>query len=137
MAGFIIRGNDDLILRFSFLIETPQTASAFLSALPFAEKFYHARISGQEIWMDKAPKLDVVQENVSVFPNPGEIVIGPSKPFRNKIAGCMGIFYGEGKLLDGGNIFGRIWEEDMEKLVSLGNSIWKQGEQILSFETSK
>ena len=49
----------------------------------------------------------------------------------------MGIFYGEGKLLDGGNIFGRIWEEDMEKLVSLGNSIWKQGEQILSFETSK
>ncbi|PWU01900.1 MAG: hypothetical protein C5B52_06435 [Bacteroidetes bacterium] len=134
MAGFIIRINDDHLLRFHFLPEAPHTTKAFLAALPFAEKFYHARISGQEIWMDKAPKLDVIQENVSIFANPGEIVIGPSKPIRNKIIGCMGIFYGEGKLLDGGNIFGKIWEEDMDALVQLGNSIWKKGEQILSFE---
>jgi hypothetical protein len=112
----------------------PLTAAAFIKALPFKRTFFHARISGQEIWIDDAPKLDVQQENVSVFTEPGEIVIGSVKPSRNKIAGFMGIFYGEGKLLDGGNIFGKVFEEDMPLLVTLGDAIWRQGAQELVFE---
>ena len=46
----------------------------------------------------------------------------------------MGIFYGEGKLIDGGNIFGKVFEEDMALLKELGEKIWKQGAQELTFE---
>jgi len=110
---------------------------AFENALPFTRVFYQARTSGQEIWVDEAPLLDIPQENSSVFPEPGEIVIGPSKPSRNKIAGFMGIFYGEGRLLDSGNIFGKVWPEDLPLLSRLGECIWKEGARTLLFEKSK
>lgn len=46
----------------------------------------------------------------------------------------MGIFYGEGKLVDCGNIFGKVVDEDMALLKDLGEKIWMQGEQELQFE---
>src|SRR6516164_6481911 len=112
--NFIIRTKDTGIIRFAYYRHiAPITVRAFENALPFTRVFYQARTSGQEIWVDEAPLLDIPQENSSVFPEPGEIVIGPSKPSRNKIAGFMGIFYGEGRLLDSGNIFGKVWPEDL------------------------
>lgn len=111
----------------------PLTTTAFEQALPFSISFLHARVSGQEIWTDKAPGLDVAQENASIFTEPGEIVIGPLKPARNKICNCIGIFYGEGKLLDCGNIFGKVFEEDLSLLQLLGDNIWKHGAAELSF----
>ena len=135
MTGFTIKTQDGQIIRFRFYNSTtPHTAEAFSSALPFSRTFFHARVSGQEIWSDDAPKLDIPQENSSVFAEPGEIAIGPVKPQRNKVAGLMGIFYGEGKLIDGGNIFGKVFEEDLALLKELGDKIWKQGAKELTFE---
>ena len=134
MTGFLIRTSDDKMIRFQFYQTAPVTSVAFARKLPFAEIFVHAKISGQEIWIDSAPALDIVQENVSVFAEPGEIAIGPINPTRNKISGCMGIFYGEGKLLDAGNIFGKVLEEDMLLLKTLGENIWRNGAQKLYFE---
>jgi Protein of unknown function (DUF3830) len=138
MTSFTIRTQDNQIIRFSLYKDTaPFTSEAFSLILPFSRIFFHARVSGQEIWIDNAPSLDIIQENSSVFAEPGEIVIGPVKPSRNKVAGFMGIFYGEGKLIDGGNIFGKVVEEDMTLLKTLGEKIWKQGAQELTFETYK
>jgi Protein of unknown function (DUF3830) len=135
MKGFIIRAKDNQIIRFHFYPEAaPLTVAAFGGLLPFSRIFFHAKISGQEIWIDNAPELNVIQENASVFAMPGEIVIGPKDPVRNKIAGCMGIFYGEGKLLDCGNIFGKVIEEDLPLLQRLGDNIWREGVQELHFE---
>jgi hypothetical protein len=134
MTGFLIRTSNDKMIRFQFYQTAPVTSVAFVQKLPFAEIFLHAKISGQEIWIDSAPALDIIQENVSVFAEPGEIAIGPINPARNKIAGCMGIFYGEGKLLDAGNIFGKVLEEDMLLLKMLGEDIWRNGAQKLYFE---
>lgn len=135
MTGFLIRTKDDQIIRFRFYTEeAPETSRAFSMSLPFSRIFFHARVSGHEIWIDNAPAIDVIQENSSVFADPGEIVIGPVKPSRNKIAGFMGIFYGEGKLIDGGNIFGKVFEEDLILLKRFGDKIWKQGAQELKFE---
>lgn len=53
-------------------------------------------VSGREIWIDDAPLLDIPQENASVFAAPGEMVIGPKSPDRNRIKGCIGLFYGVG-----------------------------------------
>jgi len=89
----------------------------------------HARISGQEIWTDHAPVLDIIQENASVFTEPGEVVIGPLKPARTKTTGCLGIYYGEGKGLDACNIFAKVIDEDLMLLKELGEEIWKKGEQ--------
>jgi hypothetical protein len=135
MTGFLIRTKDDQTIRFRFYNDVaPASSEAFSQRLPFSRIFFHARVSGQEIWIDNAPSLDIIQENASVFAEPGEIVIGPIKPSRNKVAGFMGIFYGEGKLIDGGNIFGKVVEEDMILLRTLGEKIWKEGAQELRFE---
>ena len=135
MAEFLIRTTDNQIVRFQFYTDNaPITSEAFLQKIPFSEIFFHAKISGQEIWIDNAPILDIIQENASVFAEPGEIVIGTKNPARNKIAGCIGIFYGEGKLLDAGNIFGKVLQEDMLSLKALGEKIWRNGAQKLFFE---
>jgi len=135
MANFQIRTSDNQCIRFRlYEDEAPATCRAFSGHLPFLRLFFHARVSGREIWIDDAPRLDVIQENASVFAKPGEIVIAPIRPVRNKITGCIGIFYGEGQLLDCGNIFGKVWEEDLPLLEALGDAIWRNGAQELTFE---
>jgi len=135
MNGFLIRTNDNQTIRFRFYDDAaPITSTAFLKVLPFSRNFLHARVSGQEIWIDDAPSLNIIQENSSVFAEPGEIVIGPASPARNKNANCMAIFYGEGRLLDGCNIFAKVVEKDFILLKTLGDAIWRQGSQELTFE---
>jgi len=134
MTGFVIKtaiGN----IRFKYyLADAPGTVNAFDALLPFTRTFIHARVSGQEIWIDDAPPLDIIQENASVFTEPGEVVFGPLKPARTKTANCMGIYYGEGKGLDCCNIFAKVFDEDLALLKNLGNTIWKQGAQEITFE---
>ncbi|MGB3016333.1 MAG: DUF3830 family protein [Ignavibacteria bacterium] len=133
MTGFKITTSDNLEIKFELYLDTaPVTSKAFLSILPFTRTFYHARVSGQEIWIDDVPKLDIIQENASVFTEPGEVVFGPTKPIRTKTANCFGIYYGEGKGLDACNIFAKVVESDKQKLVDLGNKIWRTGSQELT-----
>ncbi|MEZ5040511.1 MAG: DUF3830 family protein [Saprospiraceae bacterium] len=130
MTGFQLRTASGLNIQFELYLEAaPITSNAFLAALPFTQTWIHASVSGQEIWTAKAPALNIIQENASVFTKPGEVVIGPIQPMRNKVAGCMGIYYGEGKGLDGANIFARVVPADMEKLLSLGKKILYEGGQ--------
>ncbi|MBX7204721.1 MAG: DUF3830 family protein [Bacteroidia bacterium] len=133
MTGFKITTSDNVEIKFEFYRDTaPVTSNAFLTILPFTRTFHHARVSGQEIWIDNVPPLDIIQENASVFTEPGEVVFGPSKPLRTKTANCLGIYYGEGKGLDACNIFAKVIESDRQKLIELGNSIWKNGSQELT-----
>lgn len=134
MYGFHIRTKDNKTIRFRVYQDAaPKTVAAFLKILPFSRTFFHAQVSGKEIWMNDAPVLDIIQENASVFAEPGEIVFGPKNPSRNKIANCIGIFYGEGKLQDCGNIFGKVLDEDLPLLVTLGDKTWRLGAQELIF----
>ena len=134
--GFQIKTPENQIIRFQFYErEAPKTVDTLIKLLPFSRLFFHARVSGREIWIDDAPLIDVPQENATVFAEPGEIVIGPIQPTRNKITGCIGIFYGEGKLLDCGNIFGKAFEEDMPTLEKLGDDIWRFGARELILES--
>lgn len=127
-TGFKITTADGLQIRFTYYTDdAPLTCNAFQKSLPFTRLFYHARVSGQEIWIDNAPALDVPQENASIFTQPGEAVLGPVKPARTRTAGCFGIYYGEGKGLDAANIFARVTEEDQDKLKQLGDAMWKNG----------
>lgn len=133
MTGFKVTTSDNTEIRFTFYYDAARvTAEAFAGTLPFTRVFRHARVSGQEIWIDDVPKLDIIQENASVFTQPGEAVFGPSKPERAKTAGCFGIYYGEGKGLDACNIFARVTESDMHKLAELGNRIWRCGSEELT-----
>lgn len=133
--GFKVSTSSGQEIRFLYYTdEAPHTVQAFDKTLPFSLNFIHARVSGEEIWVEKGPQIEVIQENSSVFTKPGEVVIGPTTTARNKVSGCMGIFYGEGKGLDGSNIFARVAKEDAQRLVELGTDIWKNGEQELKFE---
>jgi len=135
MKGFKIITTDHQEIKFEFYLDsTPITSKAFAQTLPFTRTFYHARVSGQEIWIDNVPKLDIIQENASVFTEPGEVVFGPSNPARVKTANCFGIYYGEGKGLDACNIFARVMEADKQKLTGLGERIWKNGSQELTID---
>ena len=134
MTGFIITTAGNKNIRFKFYHDAASiTSNAFASILPFTKTFFHARVSGQEIWIDDVQPIDIIQENASVFTEPGEIVFGPLKPTRTKTANCLGIYYGEGKGLDCANIFAKVFDEDMELLKTLGNEIWKHGAQKLTF----
>ena len=136
MKGFRITTKEGQVIRFAYYInEAPVTSNAFAQVLPFTRTFLHARVSGQEIWIDNAPELDIIQENSSVFMVPGEVAIGPMNPKRNKVGKCMGILYGEGHLLDCSNIFAKVFDEDLPLLKALGDKTWKQGVQELTFET--
>jgi len=134
MKGFTAKLKDGTTIRFSYYQDAPHTCAAFDKQLPFTRNFMHARVSGQEIWIDDAPELDIIQENASVFTEPGEVVLGPLKPARTKTSKCMGIYYGPGQGLDCCNIFARVWPEDAALLEKLGNQVWKEGTQILTFE---
>lgn len=133
--GFILKTLDKHVIRFRYYqLEAPVTCTAFNDLLPFSKTFLHARVSGQEIWTDDAPELDIIQENASVFTQPGEVVFGPLRPKRAKTSNCMGIYYGEGKGLDCCNIFAKVFDEDMTTLKTLGERIWKRGAEELTFE---
>lgn len=133
MTGFKIITEDQQEIRFECYTDAaPVTSEAFLSLLPFTRTFYHARVSGQEIWIDNVPPLDIIQENASIFTEPGEVIFGPSKPTRTKTADCMGIYYGEGKGLDACNIFAKVWDSDRQLLFEFGNHLWKNGSQQLT-----
>jgi hypothetical protein len=135
MTGFIIKTKDNQTIRFRYYKEdAPISVAAFHTVLPFTLSFYHARTSGQEFWIAKAFEFDIIQENASVFTEQGEIVLGTLKPSRVKTAGGVGIYYGEGKGLDAANIFGKVFDEDLSILKELGEKIWKQGQQQLTFE---
>jgi hypothetical protein len=135
MNSFLLRTKGNELIRFNLYSDSaPKTTEAFLKILPFTRTFFHAKVSGQEIWIDNAPELDIIQENASVFAEPGEIVLGPIKPERVKTKGCLGIFYGEGRGLDACNIFGRVTKDDFQQLKNLGEKIWREGAQEISFE---
>lgn len=135
MRGFTIRTANNTVIRFEFYHDAaPITVTAFSKALPFSQTFLHARVSGQEIWTDKAPVLEIIQENASVFTEPGEVVIGPKNPNRTRTSGCMGIYYGEGRGLDACNIFAKVIDEDFALLKKLGHKIWTKGEEVIGFE---
>jgi hypothetical protein len=135
MTTFRIKTKDIGVIRFNLYKDTaPVTSETFIKTLPFTKTFLHARVSGQEIWTDDAPVLDILQENASVFTEPGEIVIGPLKPKRTQTSKCLGIYYGEGKGLDCCNIFGKVFPADLKKLKELGDRIWRHGAQDITFE---
>ena len=61
---------DGLEIHFKFYLEeAPVTCKAFREILPFTRVFYHARISGREIWIDDVPVLDIVQEYARYLQN--------------------------------------------------------------------
>jgi hypothetical protein len=135
MTGFKLKTVDGIVIRFTYYsTEAPVTCAAFNSLLPFTRTFMQARVSGQEIWIDDAPPLDIIQENASIFAETGEVVYGPQKPERVKTVNCMGIYYGEGRGLDSCNIFAKVFAEDLQMLTELGLSIWKKGVQEITFE---
>src|SRR2546430_10383144 len=105
MTGFIIKTKDNQIIQFRYYIQdAPVSVAAFHKILPFTLSFYHARTSGQEFWIANAFPFDIIQENASVFTEPGEIVLGTLKPMRAKAGGGgIGVYYGEGKGLDAAN----------------------------------
>ena len=132
--GFKITHAAGVEIRFDYYLDdAPATANAFQKILPFKRFFMHARVSGEEIWTDEAPPLQVIQENASVFVMPGEIVYGPESPARVKTSNCIGIYYGSGKGLDAANIFACVKEQDRHLLVELGNKIWLHGKEELTF----
>jgi hypothetical protein len=133
MIGFKLISETHAEIRFRFYEEfAPVTSNAFSTIIPFTSVFHHAIVSGHEFWINNVPRLDIIQENASVFIEPGEVVFGPSRPVRNKTSNCFGIYYGDGKGLDACNIFGKVIDEDMDLLASLGNHIWSFGPAELS-----
>ena len=105
-----------------YTAEAPVTCEAFSKILPLEITLLHAKTSGEELWTPEGPELDIALENASVHIECGEIGIAPIHP-RNKISKCFVLAYGQAKLFDCANIFGKVLAEDESKLKELGNKI--------------
>jgi hypothetical protein len=71
MKGFKITTPDKQDIRLEFYLDTaPITFKAFAEIIPFTMVFNLTKVSRQEIWIDNVPKLDIIQENESVFTKP-------------------------------------------------------------------
>jgi hypothetical protein len=133
-GGFKITTSTGTEIRFDYYADVaPVTVAAFQKLLPFKRIIKHARFSGEEIWTDEAPPLQIIQENASANTVAGEVVYGPEFPIRAKTRNCIGIYYGEGKGVDAANIFARVRAEDHYQLIKLGNKIWLHGAEELTF----
>lgn len=108
--------------------DAPMTCSTIVEILPIEITLFHARTSGEEIWTPDGPELKIALENATVNIEAGEIGIAPTHP-RNKISKCLVVSYGQAKLFDCANIFGKVFPEDENKLKDLGNRIWTEGKQ--------
>ena len=86
--------------------KAPKTIEAILSVLPLKMEFVQARFAGEEIWSPKPLKIKLQKENSSRILLPGEIGFAPFVK-SNKVAGALAIVYGEAKLSDYVNVFGR------------------------------
>ncbi|CAF1291633.1 unnamed protein product [Didymodactylos carnosus] len=135
MNSIVLNVSVDQKIRFELYENSaPITCNTFCSKLPFEIKLLHAKLAGEEIWSPNGPELDIIQENSTIHVEPGEIVIAPINPIRNQIRKCIGIFYGNGKLVDCANVFAKVFPDDINKLKQLGEDIWLNGSKIIRFE---
>jgi hypothetical protein len=96
-------------------------------------RFIHAKISGQEIYAPKGPRLKITQENASVRLKPGEIGYAPSMPRKSGIENNIALVYGKAVLWDSVNVFGKIFPRDRDNLKKLAKKI-KSGSAVISIE---
>jgi hypothetical protein len=110
--------------------DAPVTCESFGKILPLEIHLLHAKTSGEELWTPDGPELQIALENATVNIESGEIGIAPIHP-RNRISRCLVISYGQAKLFDCANIFGKVFKEDEGKLKDLGSKIWTEGKQAV------
>src|SRR5688572_21261613 len=101
MASFSINLDNDMTIRFQCYVEdAPVTSTAFLSFMPLAKMFSPVLVTGLALWFDDRPPVDLIQEDASLFPKPGDVVSGPSIPSRPLRGRCFRIGSGACKGLD-------------------------------------
>lgn len=72
--------------------QAPAACKAFMKVIPFTSDAIHARWCGNEIWTTM-PEMDIqADENLTIFPTPGDILLVKVKPKVYHLA----IFYGRG-----------------------------------------
>lgn len=131
MTILSLRTQNGTEIRFKlYTDDAPVTCETFIKILPIDITLSHARTSGEEIWTPEGPELKIALENATVNIETGEIGIAPIHP-RNKISKCLVVSYGQAKLFDSANIFGRVFSKDEDKLKDLGNKIWTEGKQTI------
>lgn len=134
MKYIALKTNSGKSIRFElYENEAPFTCEAFTKILPFEAKAVQAREAGEEIWIPEGPKLNIPQENATIHLFPGELGIAPEH-LRNQVSRSIAILYGEAKLHDCVNVFARVIDEDIKLLKKLGEAIWLEGSQTLTFE---
>ncbi len=113
----------------------PTTCAAFVKLLPFKQTLIQARWSGQSAWIPLGEmKLDVLAENQTSTPEPGEILFYPGGiseteilfPYGKTVFACK-----DGVIA--GNLFLKI-TEGLEQLESIGELVLWKGAQDIVFE---
>lgn len=129
---------------YEFLAEThpdaPQTVAAFLSLLPYTQKFIHVRWSGEGCWvpmgdyqllLDDAP---IGFENHTSHPSVGDILFYPGPYSETEIIMAYGACSFSSKLGQlAGNHFLTI-TQGQENLRALGVKTLWEGAQDVRFE---
>ncbi len=125
-------------MRFTARFErehAPQTCAAFTKELPFRSKVVHVRWSGEACWIPLGDKkFDVVFENHTSHPSPGQILLYPGGFSETEILVPYGACMFSSKLGQlAGNHFLTI-VEGLEQLPEVGRRALWEGAQEIVFE---
>ena len=84
MTGFKLVTKDGVEIHFKFYLdEAPVTCKAFHEDPSFHQGVLSCPCLGHgDSESTTYRALDIIQENASVFAEPGEVVVGPSRPTR-------------------------------------------------------
>jgi len=129
----ITAGSFSFVARFEEQ-DAPQTVAAFRRLLPLTSKIIHVRWSGEAGWIPFGDlDLDLVAENATSYPHPGEIVLYPGGVSETEILiayGYVNFASKAGQLA--GNHFATIVEGN-QHLRNLGTKFLWDGAQEISF----
>ncbi len=116
----------------------PRTCARFRGLLPYRERIIHVRWSGEACWIPLGDlDLDLVSENATSYPAPGEILLYPGGISETEILlayGPVRFASKAGQLA--GNHFLTV-TENRENLAALGKLTLWHGAQNILFESGR
>lgn len=119
------------------LQKAPQTCTAFLSLLPFANQAIHSRWSGEAVWVPLGEfQFGVGFENHTCHPSRGDILLYPGGHSETELLFAYGSSSFASKMgaLAGNHFLTLV--EGQEQLEDMGRMVLWQGAQPIRFEQS-
>jgi hypothetical protein len=136
-------GRGDTIV-VDVLADAPRTAACLEAALPLEGKVYQARWAGREIFVPVQLPEKPPRERQSIRANIGDVIYFREWEGAYDLTGfeAIGLFYGPEIVREWRgdapvNVFGRIDPDHWDRIVAIGERVWRAGADTVALRLMK